>query len=37
LAKRAEGNSFVLRVEAQEKIDILGRNLLGEVKNDEQR
>lgn len=35
-ARRTEGNSFVLRVEAQEKIDILGSNPLGEVK-DEQR
>lgn len=37
LAKRTEGNSFVLRVEAQEKIDILGRNPMGEIKDDKQR
>lgn len=36
-ARRTEGNSFVLRVEAQEKIDILGSNPLGEVKDDKQR
>lgn len=36
-ARRTEGNSFVLRVEAQEKIDILGSNPREEVKDDKQR